>query len=635
MPPAAAFGTPPRTSHVQLSFDGKSVAWFDLGSVPQRIIVFDLVNNKDRRVFLCPDGTKLRDLEWADDDTLIFTASATLHEGANLRKYEVFRVFAAGLDSGKAHMLLGDDPDQSYLTGAELLAGHTTKPKTAIMSSMKFNSNASKMQTGSHITNDRKDSGWLAALFEVDTRTGKSRVIDQGSQLTRQWVIDVDGNSVARSEWDQKTHAFSVLAKRGLGWAAIYHREDNHPLTLYGLTADRKLIIAVGLDQDGRSKLLGLPLDGSPAQVLYEDPVRGITGVAMDRFDNHPIRVYSDGPSVQGHWLDSRLEQRFKALQTSIPGTNFDLAGQSADATSLVAAVSAPDRPEVYYLIDYKTHKADILSDAYPALADTKLGHVSEITYKARDGSDIPAYLTYPPGYSAGTALSMVVIPHGGPAARDYLEFDWLAQFVASRGFLVLQPQFRGSTGFGEKFRDAGRHEWGGLMQDDVTDGVKAMVEQHMAEPRHVCILGGSYGGYAALAGAAFTPALYACAISINGVSDLPKMLEYETEHSGQLSDAAQYWREDIGSPLDPKVVAASPARRAAPVTARILLIHSADDTVVPAEQSDNMAEALRVGGKSVTLIKLPGDDHWLSGAATRIQALKEIDAFLQANLPH
>jgi dipeptidyl aminopeptidase/acylaminoacyl peptidase len=170
-------------------------------------------------------------------------------------------------------------------------------------------------------------------------------------------------------------------------------------------------------------------------------------------------------------------------------------------------------------------------------------------------------------------------------------------------------------------------------MQDDVTDGVKAMIDQHLADPHHVCIFGWSYGGYAALAGAAFTPDLYGCAISINGVFDLPMMQLYEQRHSGQQSDSALYWREHIGSPLDPKVVDASPNRHPDRVTANVLIIHAVDDTVVPADQSDMMAKALRQAGKSVTFLKIPGDDHWLSGAETRVQALKALDTFLQANL--
>ncbi|HEY2145653.1 MAG TPA: prolyl oligopeptidase family serine peptidase, partial [Steroidobacteraceae bacterium] len=203
------------------------------------------------------------------------------------------------------------------------------------------------------------------------------------------------------------------------------------------------------------------------------------------------------------------------------------------------------------------------------------------------------------------------------------------------RGYLVLQPQFRGSTGFGEEFRKAGIHQWGFLMQDDVTDGVKAMIDQHLADPHRVCIAGGSYGGYAALAGAAFTPDLYACAISINGVFDLPLLQVYEEKHSGELSDTVLYWREHIGSSQDPRLAEKSPGRHAASVNAHVLLLQSTDDTVVPVEQADAMAASLRLANKQVKLVKMAGDDHWLSNAATRVQVLQEMDIFLQSNLPN
>ena len=636
-PSAAAFGTPPRTKDLQLSFDGKSVAWFDLGSNPERIIVFDLVENKDRRVFGIPPGTKLRGLEWADNDTLIFTASATVKEGLDPRaKYEVFRAFAADLVTGKARMLLADQPDQAYVTGGELIAAHVTTPKTAIMSSLRYNNAGARMQTSSHITADRKGGAWVSVLFAVDTGSGKSRIIDQGTGYTSQWVIDADGNPAARSEWDQKTHSYTVLAKHGMGWSAIYHRDDGKWLALYGLTSDRKAIIAVGLDRDGRSKLLAVPLDGTAPQVLFEDPTYGVAAVSLDRFDGRPVEVYLDGPNSEGRWIDPQYQARFKTLAASFPGRSVELDGLSADGSRLAARVSAPDKPAIHYLIDFSSHKASILGEEYPALADIPLGKVSAITYKARDGMEIPAYLTMPPGASGSDPLPLVVLPHGGPAARDHFVFDYLAQFVASRGYLVLQPQFRGSTGFGEEFRKAGMRQWGGLMQDDVSDGVKAMIEQHLADPHRVCILGGSYGGYAALAGAAFTPELYKCAISINGVFDLPLMQAYEEKVTGlgALSDTVLYWREDMGSPLDPKLAEKSPARHAILISAPVLIIQAADDTVVPTDQADLMASNLRLGGKPVTLVKIPGDDHWLSGAATRIQALTAIDAFLQVNLP-
>src|SRR6185312_7286448 len=172
----------------------------------------------------------------------------------------------------------------------------------------------------------------------------------------------------------------------------------------------------------------------------------------------------------------------------------------------------------------------------FPALANATLGEVRMLTYKARDGADVPAYLTLPPG-SNGKNLPLVLFLHGGPESRDDYVFDWFAQFLASRGYAVLQPQFRGSTGFGDAWRKAGYRQWGLRMQDDVTDGVKALVEQGVADAKRVCIVGASYGGYAALAGAAFTPNLYKCVVSMSGPGDLAEFLKSRRKKFGADSD--------------------------------------------------------------------------------------------------
>ena len=170
-------------------------------------------------------------------------------------------------------------------------------------------------------------------------------------------------------------------------------------------------------------------------------------------------------------------------------------------------------------------------------------------------------------------------------------------------------------------------------MQDDVTDGVKALIDRGVADPRRICIVGASYGGYAALAGAAFTPDLYACAASIGGISDLPGLLAYVDKQAGEESDTHLFWRASIGSAHDANVVARSPARSAMTVRAPILLIHGLDDTVVPITQSELMDRALKLAGKNSVFVKLANEDHWLSRTETRVRVLKELESFLAANL--
>ena len=318
------------------------------------------------------------------------------------------------------------------------------------------------------------------------------------------------------------------------------------------------------------------------------------------------------GITPEYHWIDPLDEQRYAEVARRFPGRTVTLYSQSQDRQRVVAYVSGPSNPAVYYLVDLRSHTADIVGEEYPGLAHVALGEQRTLVYKARDGAPIAAYLTVPAGGEA-KQLPLVVLPHGGPESRDYPRFDWWAQFLVTRGYAVLQPQYRGSAGFGEAFRLAGRRQWGSLMQDDLTDGVRAMIEQGVADGGRVCIVGASYGGYAALAGAAFTPELYACAVSVNGPANLPEMLAWQVSQRGKESSTAGYWVDSIGSRLDPQVLARSPAKAVEHVRAPILLIYSADDTVVPPSQSREMAQALKEHGTPVELVRLEGDDHWLS----------------------
>jgi len=417
-----------------------------------------------------------------------------------------------------------------------------------------------------------------------------------------------------------------------MGWKQIYARKDNVTLRLYGVTGDGKAIVAVGPNDEGRRVLFSIALDGSGETILYVDPSADVDGVVLDPFTRTILAVQAGGLQQRFHWLDADAQSRFEKATRPFKDRRIGVTGQSQDGNRLVLNVSGPSHAPVYYLVDLTAHTADIVGEEYPGLVNAELGEVRGITYSARDETKIPAYLTLPPGVEARN-LPMVVLPHGGPESHDDFDFDWWAQFLASRGYAVLQPQFRGSSGYGDSYRRAGYKQWGGLMQDDVTDGVKAMVAQQIADPKRICIVGASYGGYAALAGAAFTPDLYKCAASISGVSDLPTMLGATKVRSGDESDLLAHWRDSIGAPTDKSVIEHSPARAADRITIPILLLHGLDDTVVPIAQSEIMAAALDKAKKKYAFVKLKGEDHWMSSGDTRLQIMTELEKFLAENL--
>jgi dipeptidyl aminopeptidase/acylaminoacyl peptidase len=224
------------------------------------------------------------------------------------------------------------------------------------------------------------------------------------------------------------------------------------------------------------------------------------------------------------------------------------------------------------------------------------------------------------------------MLPHGGPAARDYPVFDWWAQAFASRGYAVFQPNFRGSTELGAAFRLAGRGEWGRKMQSDLSDGMTALAKAGIVDPHRACIVGASYGGYAALAGVSLQRGLYRCAVAVAGIGDVAKLTQNDIRESGGNPIVSRWLRVEIGRGRDLKAI--SPINFVDRITAPVLLIHGLDDTVVGFDQSRDMAAALRRAGKSVELIKLAGEDHWLSKSETRLTMLKASVGFVEKHNP-
>lgn len=457
-------------------------------------------------------------------------------------------------------------------------------------------------------------------------------MIESGSPYTDEWVLDSAGRPVARSDWNPETRRYTILAKRGESWQSIYSAEIDYEFHLIGLSTDGGSLLARSPRGSNRFKIWTIPLTGGEPSLLYEDPQYDVTSVRFDRFTGAPVGYTVGGPDPEVVWTDPKLESIQNAISKAFAGKNTFVFDRSADYKRIVAEVESPTSPPVYYLVDFAKGSADIIGEAYPTLADATLGELEATSYKASDGYEIPAYLTLPPGLEPKD-LPLVVFPHGGPYSRDTGEFDWWAQFLATRGYVVLQPQFRGSTGFGADLFRAGHKQWGRGMQDDITAGVRDLVDKGLVDPKRVCIVGGSYGGYAALAGATFTPDVYACAVSVNGVTDIPQMAGYIREHRGEDSDAFRAWRDLIGDPSEQDIIAFSPTRSAETIRVPILLIHATEDTVVPPSQSRIFAQLLRQRGKVHELIELPGEDHWLSTGSSRLTVLQSLETFLATHL--
>ena len=633
--PLEIFGRLPAARLVTLSPNGKLLAVEEEKGGLRQITIFEADGGKTRHTVDIDKANKVRRLVWSDDETLLVDVSimhSTYCAPNVLCNNEWFRTLSVRMDGSPPRILLNYDGDKKLVSGSFLLASRTGRPGSVTMSTMDWDDGRYRQESGTRLaSNERKSTGWIMAAYDVDTHTGKERLLASGTQFTDDWVVDATGAPVARSEWLPDNKVYTIVVRQGSAWKEIFKLQDGSQMSLAGLDLAGKAIVALGANGTDRSQAWSIPLDGSAVTALYAHPEFDVDVAIYDENRNAVVGVRgtSDFPT---HWFDPKLESQQRSLENAFKGMEVNVLDRSVVGRRVLVEIDSMSQPPVYQLVDFDQKRADIVAEAYPALADAALGTVSYFRYLARDGTSIPAFLTLPPGRPTKD-LPVVILPHGGPESRDVAEFDWLSQFLATRGYAVLQPQFRGSVGYGEEFRLAGYRQWGGLMQDDVSDGVRHLIANGTANPARICIVGASYGGYAALAGAAFTPDLYACAVSIAGVSDLPAMIGSTKKNYGSESDSVAYWSDHIGLATDPNTIAKSPARSAATLRAPVLLLHGADDTVVPIQQSRTMERALKEAGKPVTFVTLDGEDHWLSRSATRTRVLQELETFLAQHL--
>jgi len=332
-------------------------------------------------------------------------------------------------------------------------------------------------------------------------------------------------------------------------------------------------------------------------------------------------------------FFEAAMQAHWDAIVRAFAGDHVRFVSASADFKKILVQVDGPKFGDQYQLVDLASHQALPVGAVYEGIAEPL--EMRRIDYPASDQLQIRAYLTLPRGRIA-RSLPLVVLVHGGPAARDEAHFDWWSQALADQGYAVLQSNYRGST-VSARFMAAGFGELGRKMQTDLSDGVRYLVKEGIADPARVCIVGASYGGYAALAGATLDSGVYRCAVSVAGVSDLGALLKWVDEkHLDETSRAQRFWDRFIGAtgPKDPVLDLISPIKHAQAATAPVLLIHGKDDTVVPYDQSDDMADALRHAGKTVEFVKLKHEDHWLSRGETRLQMLQATVAFLRKYNP-
>ena len=616
--PLEVYGGLPHIENVALSPEGDRIA-FVRTDRDQRLLA--VVSMADRRMIagLRLGEVKLRSVGWADNDNLLLTTSATTFPWGLLgteREWYVLDVY----NVSRRH--LQHVPQLSPYIRARItnvVTGHVMVRRI-------------KGHTVLFVPGIYYDPGPLPALFRHDLDSGSERLLREGTRSTRSWIVDANGGVAAEEDYDDANERWAILVSRNgrMREVASGHEAIDYP-SLYGFGPGPDTLLAGFIEQgDPVWRLLSIK-DGSigaplPQASVLDSPIED---QLRDEFIGG-VRVDDDTHYV---FFDPAMQSRWQAILSSFPGEHVVYVSSAANFTKFVVRVEGPRDGYRYVLVDLRSRRAEPVGEVYEGLKHVL--EVRRITYPAADGLEIPAYLTLPADHPP-RALPLIVLPHGGPAVRDTADFDWWSQALAEQGYAVLRPNYRGSN-LGRRYISAGFGEWGRKMQTDLSDGVRYLAREGIVDPARVCIMGASYGGYAALAGVTLDPGVYRCAVAVSGISDLPEFVQAQQATSIDGSHVTtRFWDRFMGAsrPGDPILWQLSPLAHAAAVNVPVLLIHGRDDTVVPFRQSERMYEALQRAHRSVELVTLKHEDHWLSRGETRLQMLESSVAFLRAHNP-
>ncbi len=624
-PPLSAYGELPDVERAAISPSGDRVVL--LTKVRgERVLLAIQDQTTPLRVVRVGD-MKIRSVRWVGEDRLLLIAGETIDLPANFTtdKYEanVAQIIPID-DSARGGVVFADDP--RYFDG--IIGNYGVREIDGeyygFFGTMEFV--RGDRRTGSRQWRFDHGRPFLYRVnlhdFDVERVDGpareghsRDRLIDARGALA--FTLDVNDNSGA---WQISNRSGRKIAEGKQARGAV---------SLIGLNHDGSQAIYAERGEDRTYYWEIGQTGGEPAAFLDDVDFEQLF---FDRATGHLMGyTIGEGETERHVFFDPALEDKAERVRQAFSGGESWISGWTSDLSDVIVRTSGNGDSGTIYGVDLATNRANALAYARIAIEPQHVGPISTFAYTARDGLEMDGILTTPPGVEPQN-LPVVVLPHGGPHSADLPVFDWWAQAFAARGYAVWQPNFRGSTNRDTAFARAGYGEWGRKMQTDKTDGLMALAEAGIVNPERACIVGASYGGYAALAGVTIEQGIYRCAVAVAPVSDLRAMYREDYRASGRDRTTKVALREQLGDPdlWD----AVSPRRLAQRADAPIMLIHGVDDTIVPYSHSTKMADKLDDAGKLYELVTLDGEDHWLSLSLTRQQMLTNAMRWVETHNP-
>jgi dipeptidyl aminopeptidase/acylaminoacyl peptidase len=605
--PVEAFAALPFISDPALSPDGRRIAAKASVDGKSVIAVFDVPTAPDRKPLVLSSGDA--SFRWAGNERLLITRSSSF---ALLNvPFHAFKLMSHNLVTGATIQLasglsvLGDgvlfaDPHGRYILRAK--QPNALEPPEVV---------------------------------RVDLTTGIETAIQPAIPNVWFWHVDSQGVVRAGVEYNET------------GMALHYRRSADEPLKRIEARRyfeDKSVIDAIRfLDDTDSGFVISNARTGRFGVYRYDFLADRIVAPVWEHAEVDAAGVIAgEGGELDGvlfvddrtrvHWLDPEAAKVQQTIDRALAGKVNLIAGTSDDRSKVLVWSGAANDPGTYYIFHRKTRRLEAFASPYEQLDGARLAPVQTVRYPARDGLTIRGYLTLPVDRPP-SRLPLIALPHGGPFLRDAGDFDSTAQFLASRGYAVLQPNFRGSTGYGRDFVERGYGQWGTGMIDDIDAGVDWLVAQGIVDRGRVCILGASYGGYAALWAAIRTPQRYRCAISMAGISDVREMLKYDSK----LLVAKRYakdWAKQVRGEEKQDLKAISPLHRAKDLQVPVFIAHGELDTNVPASQSRKLVSALRKRRKPAESVFYPNSGHSFGNVEDSVDFLKRVETFLARHNP-
>jgi len=616
LPPVEAFAKGTPFTLLRLSPDGQHVAVnaeYDDGNYA--LVVYRIDDLQPTAMLKLPRYELAGDIAWVGNDRLVVAKARKT--GSLEQPLSTGEIIATNVDGSR----------QTYIYGYEQTGRIAGLPR-----GFGYIAGLPRVPNGHFYMRQYSREARRSMVYDVDASTGTGALVSDIARPDLEFVLDGNGKPRYAFGEDERGNNLLFQANAQGGWDALPALGDKwRPLAL---TADGQQVYGYYSERGEPAALVLSDLAGQNRHVLASD---AFFSAGYLQWRNRPqLTPFSvelgNGKPAPKYLEEGQEVELYRTLSASLPGRAVDFIDYSLDGKRVLLSLYSDRDPGGWYLFDRDTNKVRRLLMSRPELGGTALGERRMVRFRSRDGLELGAVLTFPAGTVAGgPPLPMVLLPHGGPHVNgDGWEFDPDAQFLASRGYLVLQVNYRGSRGRGQNFEQAGYRQWGGAIQDDLIDGVRWAIGEHLADPGRVCAYGASFGAYSAMMVAAREPSMFRCAAGMAGIYDLRMM--YDKGDIRQSAGGRNYLVRTIGE--DPATLAASsPVTQAAKIRVPVLLVHGEKDERAPLAQANAMRAALEKAGNTPEWMSVPREGHGFYKEENNVAFYRRLEAFLARNL--